>query len=53
MDFLRDECDLWYGKDRPASQPLKLVDARVKLVRRHLPGHDAWLQSVCGMPNFS
>jgi tryptophan halogenase len=53
MDFLHDECDLWYGKDRPASQPLKLVDARAKLVRRYLPTHDAWLQSVCGIPDFS
>jgi hypothetical protein len=53
MDFLRDECDLWYGKDRPASQPLKLVDARAEQVRRQLLKHDAWLQRVCGMPDYS
>ena len=53
MDFLHDECDRWYGKDRPASQPLQLVKRRIELAREHLPKQDVWLQRVCGMPDYS
>ena len=53
MDFLHDECDRWYGKDRPASQPLEPVARRIELARQHLPKHDVWLQRVCGMPDYS
>ncbi len=53
MDFLHDECDRWYGRDRPASQPLEPVARRIELARQHLPKHDVWLQRVCGMPDYS
>ena len=52
MDFLRDECDRWYGKDRPASKILQPVAERIQVARERLPKHDAWLQRVCGMPDY-
>ncbi len=52
MDFLSDECDRWYGKNRPPSEVLLPVAERIRSARASLPRHDAWLQRVCGMPDF-
>ena len=52
MDFLREECDTWYGKDRPPSKVLGPVAARVSEARQRLPTHELWLQRVCGMPDY-
>ena len=53
MDFLREECDRWYGRDRPASQALEAIAQRLQAARSRLPSHAEWLQRVCGMENYS
>ena len=53
MEFLSEECDRWYGKNRPPSEVLRPVAERIEAARRTMPRHDAWLQRVCGMPDFS
>lgn len=52
MDFLRDECDGWYGISRPPSQVLPPIAQRTQLAMQHMPRHDMWLQAVCGMPAY-
>ncbi len=52
MDFLRDECDRWYGTDRPPSQPLAQITQRLKMAQSQLPKQADWLQQVCGMPRY-
>jgi tryptophan halogenase len=52
MDFLRDECDRWYGSNRPASRVLEPIAQRLQLAETRLPPHALWLQKVCGMPNY-
>ena len=52
MDFLRSECDAWYGPDRPPSRVLTPIAQRLQLARRQLPSHADWLQQVCGMPAY-
>lgn len=53
MDFLRDECDAWYGKDRPASVVMAPIAQRVQVARQSLPTQAEWLQKICGMPDFT
>jgi tryptophan halogenase len=52
MDFLREECDRWYGTDRPPSKVLEPVAQRVAMARGELPTHEEWLRQVCGMREF-
>ena len=52
MEFLSEECDRWYGKNRPPSEVLRPVSQRIQTARQTLPRHDEWLQRVCGMPDF-
>ncbi len=52
MDFLREECDRWYGTNRPPSKILEPVAQRISEAREQLPRHDEWLQRVCGMPDY-
>ena len=52
MDFLRDECDRWYGANRPPSQPLAPIAQRLRMARSQLPKHADWLHRVCGMPRY-
>lgn len=52
MDFLREECDRWYGRDRSPSRVLEPVAQRVAAARQQLPRHDEWLRRVCGMPDY-
>ena len=51
MDFLHEECELWYGPQRPDSTLTRHVVEKLKLARQKLPPHDVWLQRVLGMPN--
>ncbi|HEX5764239.1 MAG TPA: tryptophan 7-halogenase, partial [Woeseiaceae bacterium] len=52
MDFLREECDEWFGKNRPDPQVLASVVQRLNLARKKLPPHDVWLKQVFGMPDY-
>jgi tryptophan halogenase len=52
MDFLRDECDMWFGKDRPQSRVLRRVIEKLQQAPAKLPPHDIWLHRVLGMPRF-
>jgi tryptophan halogenase len=52
MDFLADECDAWFGKDR--RQPLvhgQTLDALQK-APKNLPKHEAYLRAGLGMPDY-
>jgi len=52
MDFLREECDRWFGTNRPASRVIKGIQDKVDLARQKLPPHDLWLKRVAGMPDY-
>lgn len=52
MDFLREECDAWFGSERPATQVPPLITSRAQGAPLKLPKHDAWLQKVLGMRHF-
>ena len=52
MDFLRDECDDWFGADRPDPRVLATVVERLNLARSTLPPHDLWLKQALGMPDY-
>lgn len=52
MDFLRDECDQWFGTSRPASRAQPKIARRVQIASQMLPAHDAWLKHVTGMADF-
>jgi tryptophan halogenase len=52
MDFLRKECDDWFGEDRPDPRVLASVVARLNIARKKLPSHDLWLKNVFGMPDY-
>ena len=52
MDFLRDECAEWFGKDRPPTQVAHSIAERLQLAPQKLPQHDWWLQRVVGMPTY-
>ena len=52
MNFLKNECDQWFGTNRPASQvPPRILD-RLSAAPYKLPPHDQWLQRVVGMPAY-
>ena len=53
MDFLRDECDRWYGKRRPPSRVLAPIGQRLGMAEARLPSHADWLRHVCGMSNYA
>ena len=53
MDFLKSECDEWFGKDRPKTRVPTYVLENLKLAARELPTHDVWLRQVLGMPDYS
>ncbi len=52
MDFLKDECDQWFGTDRPASQVPRGIVERLQAAPHKLPPHDVWLKRVVGMPDY-
>jgi len=52
MDFLREECNEWYGADRPRPGIHKKVLDAVDTARDKLPPHDVWLKRMVGMANY-
>ncbi len=52
MDFLRAECDEWFGRDRPQTGVFSEVLKSVQAARQQLPPHAAWLQHEVGMPDY-
>jgi len=53
MDFLRDECDTWFGRERPRPAIHKQVLDSVDTARDKLPPHDVWLKRMVGMADHS
>ena len=53
MDFLRDECNEWYGEQRPRPAVHKKVLDAIDVARSKLPPHDVWLQRMVGMTDYS
>ncbi len=53
MDFLRDECDAWFGKNRPRPAIQKKVLDSVNTARDKLPPHDVWLKRMVAMADYS
>ncbi len=52
MDFLRAECDQWYGTQRPKSQVPQFILRQLKQASQHLPAHADWLQRNVGMQRY-
>jgi len=52
MDFLRNECDAWYGRDRPKTRLFRNILSAVTAAKQQLPLHDQWLNNVLGMPQY-
>jgi tryptophan halogenase len=52
MDFLKEECDQWFGKNRPPSQVPYTIARRLQMAPQKLPHHDQWLKHVVGMRDF-
>jgi len=52
MGFLSDECDAWFGKDRPPTRLFQQVLQSVQAAKHQLPPHDQWLIQSLGMPNY-
>lgn len=52
MDFLRDECDQWFGNQRPQTRLFQEVLNSVQAARQQLPLHDQWLIQVLGMQSY-
>ena len=52
MDFLKAECDQWFGSNRPASQVPQNIADRLRAAPQKLPPHDLWLKRVAGMPDY-
>jgi tryptophan 7-halogenase len=52
MDFLRDECDAWYGRQRPRPKVLRRVLDKIRQAPSKLPPHHLWLQRALGMQGF-
>ncbi len=52
MDFLKPECEQWFGSERPASQVPPNIAERLRVAPQKLPPHDLWLKRVAGMPDY-
>ena len=52
MDFLRTECDQWFGSNRPASQVPPRIADRLRIAPQKLPPHEVWLKQLAGMPDY-
>jgi tryptophan halogenase len=53
MDFLRDECNEWYGDRRPRPAIHNKVLEAVDSAQDKLPPHDVWLKRMVGMTDYS
>lgn len=52
MDFLREECNRWYGRQRPQSSVHPAILMRLQMARQKIPPHAYWLQQVLKMPAY-
>ena len=52
MDFLRKECDEWYGSNRPKTRLFREILTAVHAAKQQLPHHDQWLNNVLGMQRY-
>ena len=52
MGFLQDECNAWFGKNRPRPAIHKQVLDAIQSAQEKLPRHDTWLQRMVGMPDY-
>ena len=52
MDFLRAECDQWFGVNRSPSQIPPGIRQRLQMAPQKLPAHDEWLKRVVGMRDY-
>jgi tryptophan halogenase len=52
MQFLADECNDWFGEQRPDSTIARHVVERLRMAPQKLPPHDVWLKQFCGMPDY-
>jgi len=52
MDFLREECDAWFGTARPPSSIPKGIQDKLDMAPHKLVPHDIWLNRVSGMPEY-
>lgn len=52
MEFLQQECDLWFGERRPPTQVNPAILQRLQMARQMLPPHELWLQQALGMKNY-
>jgi tryptophan halogenase len=52
MDFLKEECDQWFGTSRPPSQIQPGIKRRIQFAPSKLPPHDEWLKRVVGMRDY-
>ena len=53
MDFLREQCDEWYGERRPKPRVSRRILDVVTRAKRQLPPHDQWLINVLGMRDYA
>jgi tryptophan halogenase len=53
MDFLRDECNEWFGESRPRPAVHKKVLEAVNTAQDKLPPHDVWLKRMVAMADYS
>ena len=53
MDFLRDECDEWFGPVRSPSLIAAPIRDRLAMAPQKLPPHALWLQRAVGMPAWT
>jgi tryptophan halogenase len=52
MEFLKEECDVWYGKDRPKPEIGEHIVKNLRFATRKLPKHEKYLKEVLGMRNY-
>ncbi|MDH5501981.1 MAG: tryptophan 7-halogenase, partial [Gammaproteobacteria bacterium] len=52
MDFLRAECDRWFGPVRPPTRVQPGIARRLQIAPMKLAAHDEWLRQVVGMQKF-
>ena len=54
MDFLRDECNEWFGRSRPRPAiHKKVIDGIQTAAAKSCLAHDAWLKRMVGMPDYA
>jgi tryptophan 7-halogenase len=52
MDFLRQECEQWYGQVRPVPRVHPAIMMRLQMARQKIPPHALWLQKVLAMQQY-